>query len=160
MTIARSLIYFYIAIVTFSCNSKPERREVSATETITLPESFGFGRTASQQEIDSLDIDVSPDGTGLPQGSGTVDQGRNIYAAKCAACHGKNGKDGPYGKLVAVDNKNEWLPGREKTIGNFWPYATTLYDYVNRAMPYNAPGTLTADEVYSLTAFLLYRNEI
>jgi hypothetical protein len=124
------------------------------------PSTFGFGRVASSAEIDSLDIDVNPAGKGLGNGSGSVLQGKNIYLSKCASCHGKSGVEGPYNKLVGVYHETDSLPRGEKTIGNYWPYATTLYDYINRAMPYTSPGTLTSDEVYSLTAFLLYRNNI
>jgi S-disulfanyl-L-cysteine oxidoreductase SoxD len=160
MFTSRFHLCFYLAVFAFSCTTKTEPDDHVTNETIEMPESFQFGRTASQREIDSLDIDVSADGTGLPQGSGTVDKGRRIYAVKCAACHGKTGKEGPQGKLVADRIWIDSLPASEKTIGNYWPYATTLYDYINRAMPYNAPGTLTVNEVYSLTAFLLYQNEI
>lgn len=118
------------------------------------PESFGFGRAARAREIDSLDIDVRPDGEGLPPGSGTAYSGSVVYATKCASCHGKTGAEGPFAKLVTTDD------GREKTIGNYWPYATTIYDYINRSMPYNAPGSLTPEEVYSLTAYLLHANKI
>lgn len=124
------------------------------------PPTFGFGRTASSVEIDSLDIDVNPGGKGLGNGSGSVLQGKNIYLSKCAICHGKTGVEGPYNKLVGVFHESDSIQQGEKTIGNYWPYATTLYDYINRAMPYTSPGTLTSDEVYSLTAFLLYRNSI
>lgn len=124
------------------------------------PSTFGFGRVASAKEIDSLDIDVNPAGRGLGKGSGSVLQGKNIYLSKCAICHGKTGVEGPYNKLVAVFHESDSIQRGEKTIGNYWPYATTLYDYINRAMPYTSPGTLSSDEVYSLTAFLLYRNNI
>ncbi|AYL95085.1 c-type cytochrome [Mucilaginibacter celer] len=122
------------------------------------PKTFGYGKTATQQEIAKLDIDVRPDGKGLPAGSGNVPNGAIIYANKCAACHAADGKEikgvklpGP--PLVIGD-------GKTKTIGNYWPYATTLFDYVRRAMPYNAPGSLTNDEVYSLCAWLLNQNKI
>jgi cytochrome c len=124
------------------------------------PSTFGFGRVASFAEIDSLDIDVNPAGKGLGSGSGNVLQGKIIYLSKCAVCHGKTGVEGPYTKLVGEFHESDSLQRGEKTIGNYWPYATTLYDYINRAMPYTSPGTLTSDEVYSLTAFLLYRNNI
>jgi cytochrome c len=109
-------------------------------------------------------IDVMPDGTGLPPGRGTVPQGAAIYARTCAACHGATGTEGPSERLVGREPREGFPFGRDprfvKTVGNYWPYATTLYDYVNRAMPLNAPGSLTPDEVYSLVAFLLWRNEI
>jgi S-disulfanyl-L-cysteine oxidoreductase SoxD len=160
MIIPRVHVYFYFAVFAFACDPKTEREDRVTSKTVEMPESFGLGKIASQREIDSLDIDVSADGGGLPAGSGTVHQGRRIYMAKCALCHGKTGKEGAYNKLVAEHTWIDSLPTAEKTIGNYWPYATTLYDYINRAMPYDSPGTLNADEVYSLTAFLLWQNGI
>lgn len=122
------------------------------------PKSFGYGKTATKQEIAALDIDVRPDGKGLPPGSGTAALGEVIYTNKCAACHGADGKEIKGVKLPGpplVTGK-----GKAKTIGNYWPYATTLFDYVRRAMPYNAPGSLTNDEVYSLSAWLLNANKV
>ncbi len=109
-----------------------------------LPARFGLGRAAAAAEIKAWDIDVMPDGDGLPPGSGTPAGGAKIYARKCAACHGPSGTEGPFDRLVGRDR----APVR--TIGNYWPYATTLYDYIHRAMPLAAPGSLTPDEVYSL----------
>lgn len=130
------------------------------------PESFGFGRDATTTEISAWDIDVRPDGRGLPPGSGNVAAGEKIYAAKCAICHGKTGVEGPNDRLV-VHSAAEPFPDsadpetfRHRTIGNYWPYATTVFDYIRRSMPQNMPGSLQADEVYSLTAFLLHRNHI
>ncbi len=128
------------------------------------PARFGFGRAATAEEISAWNIDVMPDGTGLPPGSGTAAQGVAIYARKCAACHGRTGAEGPFDRLVDREPRSGFPFGRDprlvKTVGNYWPYATTLYDYVNRAMPLDAPGSLTPDEVYRLVAFLLWRNEI
>ncbi len=128
------------------------------------PASFGFGRTATAQEIKAWDIDVMPDGTGLPPGSGTVAQGAEVYRKKCTMCHGATGKEGPFDQLVGREPRPGFPFGRDptltRTIGNYWPYATTLYDYINRAMPLTAPGSLEPDEVYSLVAYLLFRNEI
>lgn len=136
------------------------------TDTTGWPSAFGFGRPASAERIAAWDIDVRPDGEGLPPGSGSVAEGEIVYAQKCAACHGATGTEGPNDRLVGrvpYDGfpfwKN-WETRDNKTIGSYWPYATTLWDYINRAMPQNAPGSLTADEVYALTAFLLHRNEI
>jgi S-disulfanyl-L-cysteine oxidoreductase SoxD len=125
-------------------------------DTVGWPSSFGLGRPAVQKEIDAWDISVRPDGKGLPAGSGNVATGLSIYQIKCAACHGKTGIEGPYARLVASMDDTT----KTKAIGNYWPYATTLFDYTRRAMPYNAPGSLSADEVYSLTAFLLHVNKI
>jgi cytochrome c len=117
---------------------------------------FGFGRPATPKEISSMDLAIRPDGKGLPPGSGTAPKGRAIYLLKCAACHGKTGVEGPFARLVGPMGDTT----RAKTIGNYWPYATTLFDYTRRAMPYNSPGSLTDEEVYNLTAFLLAANKI
>lgn len=128
------------------------------------PAQLGFGRPASAEEIAAWDIDVAPDGAGLPPGDGTPLAGATVYARKCAACHGRSGTEGPFDQLVGREPRVGFPFGRDpslvKTVGNYWPYATTLYDYINRAMPLDAPGSLTPGEVYSLVAFLLWRNEI
>jgi cytochrome c len=127
-------------------------------------ERFGFGRTPTEEEIRALDIDVMPDGTGLPEGEGTVAEGEQLYYQLCASCHGVTGTEGPNDKLVGRGPREGFpfgeAPGLTKTIGNYWPYATTLYDYTLRAMPFDTPGTLKPNEVYSLVAFLLFKNEI
>jgi S-disulfanyl-L-cysteine oxidoreductase SoxD len=130
------------------------------------PEQFGFGTPATIEEIHQADTDVTPDGGGLPRGSGTVAAGEIIYKVRCAACHGANGTEGPFDRLVGREPRDSFNFGRdpkflgERTIGNYWPYATTLYDYINRAMPFDAPGSLRSDEVYSVVAYLLNRNQI
>ena len=124
----------------------------------TLPARFGFGRPATAIEIARLDIDVRPDGKGLPAGQGQAAVGKQIFATKCAACHGTGGVGGPNGSLVTTTNPDRKRP--EKTIGNYWPYATTMFDYIRRAMPFSQPGSLTNDEVYHLTAYLLLANGI
>jgi len=128
------------------------------------PPRFGFGRPATPAEVSAWDIDVMPDGTGLPPGSGIASQGAALFQLRCAVCHGRTGTEGPAGPLVGREPRQGFPFGRNprlvSTIGNYWPYATTLYDYINRAMPLNAPGSLTPDEVYGLVAFLLWRNEI
>lgn len=158
---SRFIVCFFITLLGFSCTNKTEEPIAELKAEHQWPETFGLGRTATQKEIDSLNIEVGPDGIGLPPGSGLVNEGRMIYAAKCAACHGKNGKEGPEDILVApYGDSNPFKYGEAVGIGNYWPYATTLYDYINRAMPFNAPGSLTSAEVYHLTAFLLYRNRL
>ena len=128
------------------------------------PARFGFGRPATPQEIAAIDSDVMPDGRGLPPGRGTSAEGAVIYAAKCAQCHGKTGTEGPNDILVGREPRTGFVfaqnPELPHTIGNYWPYATTVFDYVRRAMPPTAPGSLTNDEVYALTAFLLHANEL
>lgn len=128
-----------------------------------LPDRFGYGRAPDPAEIEQWDIDVKPDRGQLPVGRGTVAQGERIYTQKCLPCHGPAGKGGINDQLVdKYDPDNNFADAGEtrKTIGNFWPYATTLYDYINRAMPMTAPGSLTADDVYGLTAYLLFLNDI
>lgn len=128
------------------------------------PARYGLGRPATPAEIAALDIDVRPDGTGLPAGSGTSSGGAAIYASKCAQCHGATGKEGPNDVLVGRVPGDGFPfaadPKVPHTIGNYWPYATTVFDYIRRAMPTTAPGSLTNDEVYALTAFLLHANGI
>jgi mono/diheme cytochrome c family protein len=117
------------------------------------------GRRPTAEEIRAWDIAIGPAGKELPPGSGTAKEGATIYARKCVACHGATGVEGPATVLVGNrDSLTTLYP--KKTIGSYWPFATTLWDYINRAMPFNDPGKLSADEVYSLTAFLLYRNGI
>lgn len=128
-----------------------------------MPDRFGHGRSPAPGEVERWDIDIKPDGRQLPAGQGTVAQGERIYAQKCLACHGAAGKGGINDQLVGeFDPTNNFADAGQtrKTIGNFWPYATTLFDYINRAMPMTVPGSLTPDEVYSLTAYLLFLNNI
>jgi cytochrome c len=130
------------------------------------PDRFEFGTIASSQDIQRWDIDVMPDGTGLPEGSGTTDQGQIIYQTKCVACHGQTGMEGPFDKLVGREPKDGFPFGKDykyqsmRTIGNYWPYATTLFDYIRRSMPQNQPGSLSDQEVYALCAYLLFLNDI
>ena len=128
------------------------------------PARFGIGRPATPQEIAAIDIDVMPDGRGLPAGRGTSTEGAAIYATKCAQCHGKTGTEGPNDVLVGREPRTGFPfaqdPKLPHTIGNYWPYATTVFDYVRRAMPPTAPGSLSDDEVYALTAFLLHANDL
>ena len=116
---------------------------------------LGLGRAATAEEIAALDIDVRPDGAGLPLGGGTVADGARVWDRACRACHGAEGEGGIAAPVVGRD-----AAARPPTVGNYWPYATTLYDYLYRAMPGNAPGTLTPDEVYGLVAWILNGNDI
>jgi S-disulfanyl-L-cysteine oxidoreductase SoxD len=145
---------FITAVLTF----------VLGTSVVLAQKPLGIGRAATADEIKALDIDVMPDGRGLPPGSGTVAEGAKVYAAKCASCHGKSGEGASAERLVATDTgknfdfaTNAKLP---RAVGNYWPYATTLYDYTYRAMPFMQPGTLTPDETYSLVAYILALNKV
>ena len=119
----------------------------------------GLGRAATPEEISAWDISIGPDGAGLPPGRGTAAQGAVVFAEKCAACHGDKGAGKPNDQLVGGVGS---LAGDApiKTVGSFWPYGTTIFDYIRRAMPITASKTLTDDEVYALTAYLLQQNEI
>lgn len=122
------------------------------------PPRFGFGTEASAARVASWDIDVRPDGAGLPAGRGSVAQGREVYNVHCVACHGATGTEGPNDRLV---DSEQWdLNPGSRAIGNYWPYATTLYDYIRKAMPQLTPGILSDDQVYAVIAYLLYLNEI
>ena len=125
----------------------------------------GIGRRATRGEEQAWNIDVNPTGRGLPPGSGRYAEGAAIFAQKCAACHGSHGEGlATYPKLIGRDPRAGFPFGQDshlaKTIGNYWPYSTTLYDYIHRAMPLTAPGSLQPNETYSLVAFLLAENEI
>ena len=126
---------------------------------ICAAERYDFGLPATPAQIAGWNIDVSPDGAGLPAGHGDVKQGEAIYAAKCASCHGAHGEGKPMPRLVGgIGTLHDKKP--EKTVGSYWPYATTLFDYVRRAMPLNAPQSLTPDEVYAVSAYVLFLNGI
>jgi S-disulfanyl-L-cysteine oxidoreductase SoxD len=122
-------------------------------------QTYGLGRPATAEEIKKLDAIIPPSGAGLPPGSGTAEKGKAIYAAQCARCHGATGREGP--EDVLVGGLGTLTSGRPvRTVGSYWPYATTLWDYINRAMPFDRPGVLPPDDVYSVTAFVLQLNGI
>jgi S-disulfanyl-L-cysteine oxidoreductase SoxD len=120
---------------------------------------LGIGQTPTEELIKAWNIDIAPDGTNLPNGAGSVAQGQKIFADTCAACHGEHGTEGPMDRLVGgrgtLDTKKAIM-----TVGSYWPYATTLYDYVRRAMPFNNPQSLSTDQVYAVTAYILNMNKI
>jgi cytochrome c len=118
-----------------------------------------IGTPLTEQDLAAWNIDVAPDGRGLPAGSGDVATGAHVFAAKCAACHGAQGQGGLGDALVGGQGTLASAKPK-RTVGSYWPYATTLFDYIRRAMPYNAPESLSADEVYAVSAFLLNQNGI
>lgn len=118
-----------------------------------------LGREATAAEIAGWDISVPPDGSGLPPGSGTAAVGAGVYAAKCQACHGEKGAGKPNDALVGGQGTLA-SSSPVRTIGSYWPYATTVFDYVRRSMPYLQPQSLTNDEIYAVTAYLLHLNGI
>jgi len=121
-------------------------------------ETPNLGKPIDPKDIAPWDISIMPDGTGLPPGSGTPAQGAPIFAQKCAACHGDKGTGGIAASVTAGPSRATLDGG--KTIANFWPYATTVFDFIRRAMPYNRPHSLTDQEVYALTAYLLSLNNL
>ncbi|MEP7345711.1 MAG: cytochrome c [Gemmatimonadaceae bacterium] len=163
----RARLLFVCGMAALSC----ARSDVSAShrgavrETPAMPARLMLGTTPSDSLVHAWDIDVNPDGVGLPPGSATYAQGAVVFAAKCAGCHGARGEGmAPYPPLVGRDPRDGFPFGKDpkyvKTVGNYWPYATTIFDYVRRAMPQLTPGSLTPDELYGVVAFILAENEI
>ena len=159
-----------VAFLLAACDPRaPESTDVVQQSEVQpmprLPDRFGgIGRVASAAEIRAWDIDVNADGVGLPEGSGSYERGAGVYARQCAVCHGGQGHGiAPNPRLVGTEPRDFSFAGDlrlAKTIGNYWPYATTLFDYINRAMPFAAPGTLPADDVYAVVAYLLAENGV
>src|SRR5580700_5999789 len=123
-------------------------------------QSPNLGKPISPEDLASWDISIGPDGVGLPPGSGTVKQGEAVFAAKCQACHGEKGAGTPNDRLVGGQGTLTGDKPPIKTVGSYWPYATTLFDYVRRAMPLPQPQSLTNDEVYALAAYILDLNGV
>lgn len=169
----RRAIVFGLVLATAACYGTSVDSGTSGTPAATagfggIPaRHYGLGRAATPAEVAAVNIDVGPDGEGLPVGSGTAAQGAEIYQKKCAMCHGLTGQGMPpaFPLLVSRDPKAEGFkfasdPKLPRSIGNYWPDATTVFDYVRRAMPLLQPGSLTNDEVYALTAYLLAANDV
>lgn len=133
----------------------------SAAALAAEPGHFGYGKIATPEEIAGWDIDVrGDDGVGLPPGSGTVDKGAEVYVQQCAVCHGTFGEgEGRYPKLIGGEGTLT-AERPEPSVGSYWPFAPTLWDYINRAMPLSAPHTLSPDDVYAMTAYILNFNNI
>ncbi|KPH81567.1 c-type cytochrome [Bosea vaviloviae] len=132
----------------------------AATATASKPVPLGLGRLALPAEIKAWDIDVRPDGVGLPPGKGTVRQGDELFQAQCASCHGEFGQGNGRWPVLAGGQGTLKADRPEKTIGSFWPDLSTVYDYIHRAMPFGNARSLSADDTYALTAYLLFLNDI
>ena len=135
---------------------------VALGSSLASGESPNLGTPVDPRDLAGWDISVMPDGGGLPAGSGSPAQGERIYAEKCVACHGEDGKGSaglPLSPLFSGEKITDISAGM-KTIANFWPYATTLFDFIRRGMPWVQPRSLTDDEVYALTAFILAKNKL
>jgi len=127
------------------------------------PSYSNIGRTPTKQEVEAWDLSVGPDGKGLPAGQGTAKEGAAIFADKCAVCHGPEGMGGKIGPRVIggiADTETLTTLKPVRSVGGYWPYATSVWDYIRRAMPRSQSGTLTPNEVYSLTAFILSKSKI
>ena len=144
----RDLVCVALALVVGGC--------ASASSMVETP---NLGHEATPAQIAGWDISVGPDGVGLPPGKGTPATGATVYEQKCLICHGAKGAGQPNDRLVGGQGTLGG-PTPVKTIGSYWPYATTVFDYVRRAMPYIQPQSLSNDEVYALTAYLLHQNGI
>jgi cytochrome c len=132
---------------------------LAITASASLAETPNLGKPIDEAAVANWDISILPDGTGLPKGSGTPAQGAVIYAEKCSGCHGDKGKGGPAAALVS-DKKIEGISAAQKTIKNFIGDSTTIFDFIRRAMPFQAPRSLSDDEVYALTAYILSENKL
>jgi cytochrome c len=121
----------------------------------TAPAPPKLGRPASPADVAKFDISIPPDGTGLPSGSGSVAQGAQVFAQKCVVCHGENGQGTPSGDRLTGGIGTLASPNPLKTVSSYWPYATTLFDYIRRAMPITNPQSLENDEAYAVTAYIL-----
>jgi len=146
----RPLVVVGIGVLVFLTAALPSRAQ--------LP-TYGLGRTPTAEEIRAWDVTIPPDGKGLPRGSGTAALGKPVYTERCASCHGNKGDDGKYDRLVG--GRGTLTTDKPVlTVGSFWPSATTLWSYINRAQPVDEPGSLTPDQVYAVTAYLLFMNGI
>lgn len=150
-TVLQRQACFLLALFIMAVSGSADAWGVSKSDRVHL------GQVATPEEIQAWDIDVGPDGKGLPAGRGTVEEGARVYAGRCAGCHGVTGVEGPNPKLVGGQGTLASLRP-VKTVGSYWPYATTLFDYIYRAMPFVAPQSLTPDQVYAVTAWILFQN--
>ena len=125
-------------------------------------ERYGLGRTPTPEQVAGWNIDILPDGTGLPPGQGSVAEGEHVFQERCASCHGDHGEAGDGLPVARLAGGQGTLTTNHpvQTVGSYWPYATTLFDYIRRAMPLNAPQTLSDDEVYAVSAYVLHLNGI
>ena len=131
---------------------------VAATQ-VTAQVSPSLGEPISEADLAAWDISIETNGDGLPEGSGTVAQGRGVFEAQCMACHGAEGAGQPHDRLVGGHGTLDSMQ-QIRTVGSFWPYASTIFDYIRRAMPFNTPQTLSDNDVYAVTAYILYLNDI
>jgi len=158
MPLVRSLTVI-VLVIGFLLGPTATAQSQETAKSPAAQRQLGIGQTPTEELIKAWNIDIAPDGGNLPNGAGSVAQGQKLFADTCAACHGEHGTEGPMDRLVGgkgtLDTKKPIM-----TVGSYWPYATTLYDYIHRAMPLTAPQSLTADQVYAVTAYILNMNKI
>ncbi len=129
------------------------------TGAVLADDSPGLGQELTARELAAVDFTIMPDGDGLPAGAGNAVAGREIYKQNCLACHGENGTGG-VNDVLSGGHGSLTGPRPQKTVGSYWPYATTIFDYLRRAMPFQMPGSLSNDDIYAVTAYLLFVNDI
>ena len=159
-----SIVLAAVTLYACSVDISDEEGETSVTE-YNRPQAqvaghYGYGKDASAEEIAGWDIDIRPDGLGLPAGGATAEDGEMPYEELCASCHGSFGEGVGSYPVLAGGEGTLTEPRPEKTIGSFWPYASTLWDYIHRAMPFTAPESLSDQDVYAITAYVLYLNDL
>jgi S-disulfanyl-L-cysteine oxidoreductase SoxD len=150
MSMSSALAVAGIGLLAIAVTAQPSRAQ--------LP-TYGLGRAPTVEEVKAWDVTIPSDGEGLPPGSGTAALGEPIYATRCASCHGERGQNPKYDRLIGGHGTLK-TDAPVLTIGSFWPYATTLWSYIHRSQPVDEPGSLTPDQVYAVTAYLLYLNGI
>ena len=154
MTLIKLNKYKFFILLTLISNLIYKDMRAASLELIRTP---SLGRELTRSEVDAMEPIIYPDGRGLPAGHGSVASGRSIYQSSCSRCHGIEGRGGDGGELAGGD-PDLTRDSPDQTIGTYWPYATTLFDFIRRAMPMDAPRTLSDDEVYALCAYLLHLN--
>ncbi len=143
-----------------SAQQKTTAAKTSAKQISAAHKRLGIGRPATPDEIAGWDIDVRPDGQGLPPGGGTVKAGEALYMQQCSACHGEFGESAGRWPILSGGNGSLATHDPVRSVGSYWPYASTLFDYIRRTMPFGNAQSLTNDELYALTAYVLYLNDI
>src|SRR5215510_11639512 len=146
----------------FAQDVRPAPRPSVAPPAHAVPAAkrLGIGRAATPEEIAGWDIAIRPDGKGLPPGKGTVKQGEALYMERCAACHGEFGEGAGRWPLLSGGGGTLASHDPVKSVGSYWPYASTLMDYIRRSMPFGNAQSLTPDELYAVTAYVLYLNDV
>ena len=155
--LAAGFLTFIASTIGFAA---PKTTEAAAQPRQAAAAKLAIGRLATPEEIAGWDIDIRPDGHGLPPGKGTVKEGEPLYVERCASCHGEFGESAGRWPILSGGNGSLAHDDPVKSVGSYWPYASTLIDYIRRSMPFGASQTLTNDELYAITAYVLFLNDI